>query len=206
MLKLYYAPGTIALATHIALVEAGAEYEAVRLDFSKKEQLEADYLAINPKGRVPTLVTERGIITETPAVLAYIAQSFPEAGLAPLDDPFALARIQEFNCYLCATLHVAHAHRMRGHRWADDPLAIADMKRKVPEAVGACFEMIENGFFQGPWVMGEAYSICDPYLFTVATWMDSDGLDPASFPKILAHQDRMKERPGVQKTLAEHFG
>lgn len=205
MLKLYYAPGAVALAPHIALAETGADYEAVRLDFSKGEQRQADYLAINPKGRVPALVTERGIVTETPAVLAYIAQSFPEAGLAPPDDPFAFARIQEFNCYLCATLHVAHAHRMRGHRWADDPLAIADMTRKVPETMGACFEMIENGFFQGPWAMGEAYSISDPYLFTVARWMESDGLDPASFPKILAHRDRMKERPAVKKALAEHF-
>src|SRR5947209_20001092 len=125
MLKLYYAPGTCALASHIALEEAGASYETVRLNFKNEDQKKPEYLAINPKARVPALVTDRGILTETPAILAYIAQSFPRAQLAPLDDPFAFARVQAFNSYLCSTVHVAHAHRMRGYRWADAPAARA---------------------------------------------------------------------------------
>ena len=96
MLKFYYAPGTCALASHLALEFAGADYEGVRLDFSKQEQRSPAYLQINPKGRVPALVTDRGILTETPALLQYISQSFPQAGLAPLDDPFLLARVNEF--------------------------------------------------------------------------------------------------------------
>ena len=119
-------------------------YSSVRIDFSIDEQRSPDYLRINPKGRVPALVTDRGILTETPAMLVFIAQSFPQAQLAPLDDPYAFAKVQEFNLYLCATLHVAHAHRMRGHRWADDPAAIAEMQRKVPESVGACYDLIER--------------------------------------------------------------
>src|ERR671932_511434 len=125
MLKLLYTPHTYALASHIALEEVGAEYETALIDFRNEEQRKPDYLAINPKGRVPALVTDRGVLTETPAILAFIAQSFPRAGLAPLDDPFAFARVQAFNSYLCSTVHVAHAHRMRGYRWADDPAAIA---------------------------------------------------------------------------------
>jgi len=78
------------------------------------------------------MVTERGILTKTPAMVAFIAQSFPEADLAPLDDPFAFAQMQAFNSYLGSTVHVAHAHRMRGQRWADDPAATAAMQRKVP--------------------------------------------------------------------------
>ena len=97
------------------------------------------------KGRVPSLVTDKGVLTETPAILAFIAQSFPRAGLAPLGDPFAFAQVQAFNSYLCSTVHVAHAHRMRGHRWADDPAAIAEMRRKAPQAVGECFELISVG-------------------------------------------------------------
>ena len=92
MLKLYYAPGTCALASHIALEEAGATYETVRLSFKTEDQKKPEYLKINPKARVPSLVTDRGIITETPAILIYIAQTFPAAKLAPLDDPFALAQ------------------------------------------------------------------------------------------------------------------
>ena len=83
MLKLFYAPNTCALASHIALEEAGADYQTVRLDFRADEQRKPEYLAINPKGRVPALATDRGILTETPAILAFVAQSFPQAKLAP---------------------------------------------------------------------------------------------------------------------------
>ena len=120
-------------------------------------QKKPEYLAINPKGRVPALVTERGILTETPAILAFVAQSFPKARLAPLDDAFAFARAQAFNSYLCSTVHVAHAHRMRGYRWVDDPAAIKEMQKKVPQTVGECFELIEREMLAGPWVMGSAY-------------------------------------------------
>src|SRR5215471_7887118 len=112
MLTLYYAAHTCSLATHIALEEVGADYVTVRVDFAKTQQQSPDYLKINPKGRVPVLITDRGILTETPAMLAFVAQSFPKARLAPIDDPFAFARAQEFNSYLCSTLHIAHAHRM----------------------------------------------------------------------------------------------
>ena len=202
MLKLFYAAGTCALASHIALEEAGAQYEAVRLSFRTDDQRKPEYLAINPKGRVPSLVTDRGVLTETPAILAFIAQSFPRAALAPLDDPFAFARVQAFNSYLCSTVHVAHAHGVRGARWADDPAALEAMKRKVPQAVGECFALIEREMFEGPWVMGETYTICDPYLFTLAQWMEGDGVDPARFPGIQDHGKRMVERPAVERALA----
>ena len=203
MLKLFYAAHTCALASHIALEEAGAEYSTVRIDLTTNEQRNPDYLAVNPKGRVPTLVTDRGALTETPAILAFIAQSFPEAGLAPLDDPFAFAQVQAFNDYLCSTLHVAHAHRMRGHRWADDPAAIAEMQRKVPQSVGVCYDAIERDMLVGPWVMGETYSVCDPYLFTLAQWLEDDGVDPARIPKVIDHRRRLSERPGVRRAIAE---
>jgi glutathione S-transferase len=205
MMKLYYAVHTCALASHIALEDAGAEYSIQRINFAAEEQRKPEYLAINPKARVPSLVTERGILTETPAMLAFIAQSFPKARLAPLDDPFAFAEVQAFNSYLCATLHVAHAHRMRGHRWADDPAAIEAMKRKVPDSVAACYELIESKMLRGPWVMGEAYTICDPYLFTVAQWMEGDSIDLARFPKVRDHRQRMSERAAVRKVVAEEF-
>jgi len=202
MLRLYYAAHTCALASHIALEEAGAAYETVRLDIDAGEQRSPAYLAINPKGRVPTLVTPRGTLTETPAILAFIAQSHPGAALAPLADAFAFARVQAFNSYLCSTLHVAHAHRMRGHRWADDPAAIAQMQRKVPQAVGGCYELIERDMLRGPWVMGNAYTICDPYLFTLAQWLEADGVDPARLPGVRDHRARMAERPAVKRAVA----
>ena len=201
-MKLYYAPHTCALATHIALEDAGAQFELVRVDFAASEQRGDAYRAINPKARVPSLVTARGILTETPALLLFVAQSYPQAKLAPLDDAFALAELQAFNSYLCATVHVAQAHRMRGTRWADDAGAIAAMQRKVPESVGACFDLIEQTMFKGPFVMGAAYTIADPYLFTLAQWWEADGVDPARFPRLAAHRRHMAERATVRRAIA----
>jgi glutathione S-transferase len=206
MLKLFFTPHTCALASHICLEEVGAAYETVRIDFAKEEQRKPEYLKINPKARVPALVTDRGILTETPAILAFIAQSFPAANLAPLDDPFAFAEAQAFNSYLCSTVHVAHAHRMRGYRWADDAAAIAAMQRKVPQSVGEGFALIERELLKGPWVLGERYSICDPYLFTLAQWLEADGVDVNKLPKVREHSRRVAERPAVKAALNQEVG
>lgn len=202
MLVLYYTPHTCALASHIALEETGTAYRVERIDFGRDEQRQPAYLQVNPKGRVPALVTPSGILTETPAILAYIAQTHPAAELAPLDDPHAFAMVQAFNSYLCATLHVAHAHRMRGYRWADDPAAIEAMQRKVPQSVAAGYDYIERHALTGPYVMGARYTIADPYLFTLAQWMELDGVDPARFPKVAAHREMMRRRPAVEAALA----
>ena len=207
MLKLYYAAHTCSLATHIALEDVGADYSTVRISFAANQQQSPDYLKVNPKGRVPALVTDRGILTETPAMLAFVAQSFPAAQLAPLDDPFAFAEVQAFNSYLCSSLHIAHAHRMRGYRWVDagDAAAIAAMQRKVPQSVTAGFEQVEHDMFKGPWVMGERYTICDPYLFTLAQWLEADGVDLSRIPKVVDHRRRMSERPNAKKAIAQEL-
>lgn len=203
MLKLFYALNTCALASHIALEEAGARYESIRLNFANADQTKPEYLAVNPKGRVPALVTDRGILTETPAILAFIAQTHPQAKLAPLDDPFEFARLQAFNSYLCSTVHVAHAHQRRGKRWANLDASIADMQSKVQENMTACFELIEREMFAGPWVMGKDYSVADGYLYTIELWLEGDKVDVARFPKVHDHFRRMSARPAVQKVLAE---
>lgn len=202
MLTLYYAPGTCSLASHIALVESKAEFNAVRLSFVEEDQRKPDYLAINPKGRVPALVTDRGILTETPAILLYLAQSNANAGMAPLDDPFELARLNSFNTYLCSTVHVAHAHRGRGYRWADDPGAIANMQAMVAKTVGECFRLIEEEMFVGPYVMGNQCSVSDFYLFTLSQWLEGDGVDVNLLPAIRDFRQRMSEHASVVKALA----
>jgi glutathione S-transferase len=201
MMKLYYSPGSCALASHIALLDAGAAHEAIRVSFNDEEQKKPAYLAINPKARVPSLVTDNGILTETPAILAYVAQTHPDKKLAPLNDAFAFAQVQAFNSYLCSTVHVAHAHGRRGARWVDDESAMAAMKRKVPQTMADCFSLIEKTMIRGPWVMGERYTICDPYLYTISTWLKGDGVDIAKFPKVSAHFAAMSERPSVREAL-----
>ncbi len=200
-LTLYYASGTCAQAVLIALEEAGAPYTLARVDFAAGQQRTPEYLAINPKGRVPALATPHGTLTETAALLAYVAQSFPEARLAPTD-AHGFARLQEFNSYLASTVHVAHAHRPRASRWADEPEAQAAMQRKVAQNMTECFQLIETHYLgDGPWVMGEHYTVADGYLFTIGTWLKSDGVDIASFSKVFAHTQRMLQRPAVQRSL-----
>lgn len=204
MLHFYYAPRCCALASHIVLEEAGAAYTTTRLDFTKQQQRSPEYLAINPKARVPALVTPQGVLTETPAMLVYIAQIHPQAKLMPSpDDAWAFAQVQSFNAYLCATVHVAEAHWQRGNRWVDvdDAHAIAALKRKVPQSVFDAFELVERNL-TGPWVMGETYTICDPYLFTLAQWMEFYGVNVSGLPRVIEHRSRVGARPATQRAIA----
>ena len=152
------------------------------------------------------LVTERGVLTETPALLQYIAQAFPQAALAPVDDPFLLAKANEFNSYLCSTVHVNHAHKGRGYRWveAEDTAALDAMKKKVPQTMAESFTLIEEQMFKGPWVLGEKFGTSDMYLYTLSRWLEGDGVDVKRFPKVADHMRRMEARPQVQKIVALH--
>ncbi len=133
-----------------------------------------------------------------------MAQTHPKAKLAPLDDPFALAKLNAITSYLCSTVHPFHAHKLRGARWVDDPAAQEAMKAKVPQNMGDAFTLIENEYFAGPWIMGNDYTVADAYLFTISQWLEGDGVDPKRFPKVLDHSKRMMERPAVQRVLAAH--
>lgn len=202
MLTFYFAPGSCALASLIALEESGLAYERRRLNLANGDQRQPDYLAINPKGRVPALVTDRGVLTENIAIMAYIAQIVPAAKLAPLDDPFEFAQMQSFNSYIVSTVHVNHSHKGRGYRWTDDAAAIETMKAKVPQTMTESFALIEDKMLKAPWVMGEQYTVADGYLFTMEKWLPGDSVDIKQFPKVSAHYHRMLERPAVQKALA----
>lgn len=202
--RFYYGPKTCALATHIVLECVGADYEAIKLDFRENQQRSKEYLAVNPKGRVPALVTDRGVITETPALLLYLAQTYPQAKVAPLDDPFALAEMQAANSWFCSTVHVAHAHGPRGSRWSDDPAALQSMKAKVSTNMSDCFDLIEKDLLRGPWLMGANFTVADPYLFTMSSWLATDGVEMAKFPRVAEHYKRMLEMPAVRKVMPLH--
>ena len=139
-------------------------------------------------------------------MLAFVAQSFPDKKLAPLDDPFAFAKVQAFNSYLCSSLHVAHAHRMRGYRWASEESSFKDMQRMVPTSVGDGFALVEEHMLRGPWVMGETYTIADAYLFTLAQWLEADGVDTTRLPRVMAHRARMAVLPNVRRAISEELG
>ncbi|TFL17808.1 glutathione S-transferase family protein [Jannaschia formosa] len=199
-LTLHLAPGTIALAVHAALEEAGAEYELRWLDFTAAEQTSDAYLAINPKGRVPTLVTAEGTLTETIAILEWIAET--QAPPLMPDTAWARARMRETMTYLASTAHVNHAHKMRGHRWADDPAAHAAMRAKVPETMAASARWLEDRM-EGDWVAG-SFSVADPYLWVITRWLDGDGVPLADYPRLHAFRERIEARPAVARVAAQH--
>ena len=198
MLKLYWVKGTISIAVAIALEEAGLPYDAVQMDFKTADQTKPDYLAVNPKGRVPALALEDGtVLTETGALLDYIAAIAPTANLVPTA-PKDAAHMRSAMYYLASTMHIAHAHKMRGSRWATQQSSFDDMTAMVPETMAACAAYVDTHILRGDYVLGDTFSIADPYLYVVCNWLSGDGVDVALYPKIEKFMSKMQARPSVQ--------
>lgn len=197
MLKLYYSPGACAMASHIALEEAGADFVLEKIDLKKGEQKTEAYLAINPAGVTPALETPQGVVTQNVAILAYVAQTHPHARLADLDDPFAFARLQAFNAWLSSSLHPAIGRTL----FARPPLEGAARDEAVEQAL-AKYDLAEHHLLEGPWALGEDHSVTDGYLMVFTRWARQAGLlDKARFPKLNAHLDLVQSRPAVQRML-----
>lgn len=180
-LALYFAPGASSMAPHIALHEIGVPFEARPISFAKKEQREPDFLALNPEGKIPTLLIDGRPLTEVAAILYFLAKRFPAAHLLPPDDIEAEAQAISWMSFIAATLHPA---RRQGLEHAKSVYAIADKKLGKRE-----------------WVIG-AYSIADIHLFRLF-WRLAASLKPSrtEFPHLFAHYDRMMARPAVQLTI-----
>jgi glutathione S-transferase len=203
MLKLYYAPGACSLASHITLEDAKAPYSIQRVNTKDGEQRSAEYLKINPKGRVPALATDKGVLTENPVIMGYIARTFPQAKLAPVDD-FAFAEMQAFNVFLTSSVHVAFAHIYRPGRYADGDDAAAAMALKSKASIDEYFKMIDGKLSdRRPFVHGEQYTFSDSYLLVFSRWLDRRGIGWGDrYEHVAAHRKRMEARPAVQKVLA----
>lgn len=192
MLKLHYAPRTISVAVAIALEQTGTPYEAIRVDFASAEQTKPAYREINPKGRVPALETPMGILTETPAIIEYVAPT-----LVP-KDAFAAAKMRELISFLNGTMHPHHAHGARGARWADEESSIADMKRKMPVRMAECAAHLEESLPTLPFEPGTLAVLSDAYLYVVLTWLAGDGVEIENYPRLAAFQHKMNTHACVQ--------
>jgi glutathione S-transferase len=180
MLTLYFAPGASSMAVHIALHEIGAPFEGRPMSFKKHELRATDYLAINPEGKVPTLLVDGRPLTEVAAILFYLARRFPDAELLPNGDIEAEAQVISWMSFIAATLHPARA---RGIEYAKEVYGIADRR-----------------LGQRQWAVGR-HSIADIHLFRLY-WRLANSLKPApgTFPNLTAHYDRMMARPAVRRT------
>ncbi|THD68205.1 MAG: glutathione S-transferase family protein [Bradyrhizobium sp.] len=180
MLTLYFAPGSSSMAVHIALHEIGVPFEGKPMSFRNNDLRRPDYLALNPEGKVPTLVVDGRPLTEVAAILYYLAKRFPDAELLPRDDLEADAQALSWMSFIASTLHPARRH---GLEYAKGVYGIADKR-------------LGNG-----WALGR-YSIADIHLFRLY-WRLANSLRPApeEFPNLTAHYARMMARPAVQRTI-----
>ncbi|MFC5374096.1 glutathione S-transferase family protein [Brevundimonas faecalis] len=197
MLKLYYSPGACALASHVALEEAGATYELHKIDLRQGQQKTPEYLAINPAGVTPALATDQGVITQNVAILTYVAQTHPQAGLVDFDDPFAFARMQAFNAWMASSLHPAIGKAL----FSRPPLEGAARDEAIEQAL-AKYDLAEQHLFVGPWALGENHSATDGYLMVFTRWARQAGLlDAGRFPRLNAHLVKVQARPAVARVL-----
>ena len=200
---LYYAQNTCALASHIALEEASADVEYVRLDLSKGDSRSPAYLKLNPKGRVPVMMTDRGVLSESPAILAWIAQTWPKANIAPVNDSWAFAQVNSFNSFLSGTLHgIGYAGVFKSLRFADGEAAQAAVKDKAYQTVTETLAMIEDKLGAKGWVHGNAYTTSDAYLTVLYGWRRALDRELRPFPKLAALEQSVLARPAVQRAIA----
>ena len=180
MLTLYLAPGTSSMAPHIALHEAGAPFETRSISLANKENRTPAYLAINPEGRVPTLLIDGRPLTEVAGILFYLAKDFPDARLLP-DDIEAQAQAVSWMSFIASTVHPA--------------------RRQGPDLARAVYAIADQRLGNREWAVG-SYSIADIHLFRLF-WRFSNSLklSRAEFPNLHAHYDRMMKRAAVQRTL-----
>lgn len=196
MIKLFISPGACAMASHLALEEAGADYETQVINLRAGEQRTPEYLAINPAGVTPALKTEDGVITQNAAILGWAAQTWPEKKLAPTD-VFGLARFNAFNGWLASSLHPALGKVL----FSRPPLDGA-AKDEATDAALSKLQLVEDHYLEGPWVFGDAWTLSDGYLMVFSRWARQAGLlDKTRFPKLNAHLDAVQARPATQAML-----
>ncbi|MDZ4362661.1 glutathione S-transferase family protein [Brevundimonas sp.] len=198
MLNLFISPGACAMASHIALEEAGVEHQTTVIDLRQGQQKTPEYLAVNPAGVTPALKTDQGVITQNAAILAWVAQTWPDKKLAPVDDAFEFARFNAFNGFLASSLHPA-----MGRLLFSRPPLEGEVRDQAMELVLAKLQLVEDHLLKGPWVFGAAYTLSDGYLSVFTRWARQAGfLDAGRFPKLSGHLDAVQARPAVVRMLA----
>ena len=195
-MKLYYMPGACSLSPHIVALEAGIPLQLVKVDGNtKRTENGDDFLQINPKGYVPTLVLDSGeVLTEGPAIVQYLADQKPESALAAPNGTLPRYRLQEMLGYINSELHKTYSPLFK----PDTPEATrAERKQYLLRR----YQLIEGVLAKQPFLLGDRFTVADAYLFTITNWAKHVELDLSGFPALLAFQKRVAERPAVQEAL-----
>ena len=197
-MKLYYATGACSLSPHIVLNELGLPYELVRVELSTHLTADGrDYTAINPKGYVPALQLDDGqLLTEGPAIVQYLADQKPSAGLLPPAGTLERARVQEWLTFIGTELH-------RNFTPLFNPKASADWKAAALANIERRFGFVEKALAGRDYLTGGSFCVADAYLFTVVNWTNFVKIDLSPWPTLTAFHQRVMARPAVQTALRE---
>lgn len=201
MPTLYYSPGACSLASHLVLEELGRPYDTVKVDLREGAHLKPEYLAINPHARVPTLKIGSFVLTECPAILAYLDRTHPDAQLLP-EDPAQEARALSLMSWLASSVHIAFAQIWRAPRFSDDAATHPSIQAKGRAAVQGYFGEIDALLRGDGWALGRHYSVLDAYLLVFERWGYRIGFDMSAWPNLVAHLQRMATRPATQRVVA----
>jgi glutathione S-transferase len=197
-MKLYYSTGTCSLSPHIVLLEAGLPYTLEKIDFAtKKTSTGIDYFTINSKGTVPALQLDDGrLLTEGPAIVQYLADQRPDAGLAPRVGTFERYQLMEMLNYITSEVH-------KGFSPLFNPKISADWKASALANLEKKFDWLSGFLENKTFLMGNGFTVADAYLFTVLSWTRPLKIDLARWPVLAAYQSRVAPRPAVQQALKE---
>jgi glutathione S-transferase len=201
-MKLYYSPGACSLASHIALEEVGLPYETVRINTADGDQRKPEYLAINPRGKVPALVVDGKVLTENVGILTFLGGGYPKAGIWPRQT-WDQAKAVSTMAWLSNTVHTTYAHIARAERYADDPAAREAIKAKARVAYLDLLKEID-GLLEGhKWAIANQYTVVDGYLLVFYRWGNRQKMPVASLGNYSALIQRVMARPAVKKAMAD---
>ena len=201
-IKLYYAPGACSLASHVALEEVGIPYETQKLNLMEGDQRKPDYLRLNPRGRVPTLVVDDQVLTENVGILSYFGGGYPQAGLFP-KKTWDQAKLMSTLAWLSNTVHPAYGHYVRAARYVDGDDHQAAVKEKGRANFQGYLEEIDKLLEGHKWSIANQYTVADPYLLVFYRWANRAKLPVRELKNYSALVDRVMARPAVKKVMAD---
>jgi len=199
-MKLYYTPGACSLSDHIVLEWIGRPYEAVRV--SREERKSPAYLAINPAGAVPAFEEDGWVLTQNAAILNYLADSFPDAGLTGDGTVRSRAEVNKWLAIANADIHPAFHPLFGATSYLEDPALIELSKQAARAKLRTLFERVDSQLAGRDWIAG-IRSIADPYLFVVTRWAMAMDVDLSGMDNLQRFFERMLADPGVQRALRQ---
>ena len=201
-MKLYYAPGACSLASHIALEEVGIPYETQPLNLAEGDQRKPEYLKLNPRGRVPTLVVDGNVLTENVGILTYLGGGHPKAGLWP-KKTWEQAKLVSSMAWLSNTVHTTFGHVIRAARYADDAAAQEAIKAKARQMYGDYLKEIDALLAGKKWSIAGQYTVIDGYLLVFYRWGNRNQFPVKQLRNYTALMERVMARPAVKKVMAD---